>query len=354
MMLWHHCFLAGRFEKYQISFWPLMESQVVNIANFCKICVSLFAFVSGYGLYLTWQRAKKGQAKTGHWIWERLVHTLAGYWFVLVLAWIICTLLDNRPYMIYGFEKSIFLGFWNMLIEFLGLTNLVGGKLLDGSWWYISAAVSFVILLPLIDKSFQKLGCFCTLGVVFLFPRMTSGYVSSVYFSMFLPAFCIGAIFAGHDLFAVWDRFWDGWKKTGRHVMKFLTMSGVLVIAYKLYYHLPTKTWWDIKWSLFPLAVILFARDYLFQFTPVEFVLALFGKHSANIWLLHNLIRHYYCESFVYGQGNFLLVISVLFGISLGLSFVIEWLKKFIRYEFLIRRLAPLSNRTEMATVEAE
>lgn len=123
MMLWHHCFLSGRFENYTISFWPLSQSQVVNIADFFKICVSLFAFVSGYGLFLSFQVCKKQHRGVTQWLREKLVRTLSGYWFVVVLAWIVCTILDNRPYTVYGFADSKYAGVWMMCVEFLGLSN---------------------------------------------------------------------------------------------------------------------------------------------------------------------------------------------------------------------------------------
>lgn len=69
MMMWHHCFLSGRFTGYTISFYPLIERQVVNIATFFKMCVSLFAFVSGYGLYVSFYRFRnKGKSQVQEWI----------------------------------------------------------------------------------------------------------------------------------------------------------------------------------------------------------------------------------------------------------------------------------------------
>ena len=46
-MMWHHCFLSDRADGYDISYWPLSHGQVIQIASFLKICVPLFAFVSG-------------------------------------------------------------------------------------------------------------------------------------------------------------------------------------------------------------------------------------------------------------------------------------------------------------------
>lgn len=345
MMLWHHCFLAERFEAYPVNFWPFQESQVVNMAEFLKICVSLFAFISGYGLYLTRRKAKENGICTGRWVYEKLVRTLSNYWFVLALAWIVSTFLDNRPYQVYGFEQSVFLGIWNMLIEFLGLTNLTGGELLNSTWWYMSAAVTFIVLLPLICEGFELIGCFCTLGVILVLPRTFMEFPGGVHFFSFLPIFCIGMMCARYDFFTRWDCLWGG-SSCGVRALKLVLMMSCLVAIYKTSYHLKETLWWDVKWNLFPVFVILFAKDYLFKIPEINQILIFIGKHATNIFLVHTFVRYYYCEEFTYGVGggHFALIIVALFLISLVFSITIKFLKKAICYEMLIQKLLRMGN----------
>lgn len=350
MMMWHHCFSAGRFEKYAIDFWPLTQSQAINVANFCKICVSLFVFVSGYGLYLTWQKARERGVSTSRWVYEKLVRTLSGFWFVLILAWVVCTFLDNRPYRVYGFEQSTLLGLWNMLMEFLGLTNLTGGALLNSTWWYMSAAVVFIVLFPLIYWGFERMGCFCTLGVILIFPRLSMGFPGWTHFYAFMPIFCIGMMCARYDVFARWDRFWDG-RATYVKALKLLLMAASLLAIYKVFYHINVNTWWDVMWNLFPVPVIFFAKDYLFKIPGLNQILVFIGKHATNIFLVHTFIRYYYCTSFTYGMGYFLLVMGVLLFISLGFSIVIEGLKKGLRYQMWIDRLLGVPDKLHGKTM---
>ena len=60
MMLWHHLFYPGNYAEFTLNCWPIMESQAVHIALFSKICVSLFAFISGYGLFLSYRKVIGG------------------------------------------------------------------------------------------------------------------------------------------------------------------------------------------------------------------------------------------------------------------------------------------------------
>lgn len=175
MMLLHHCFLAGRFEKFNIIFWPLADYQVSNIANFCKICVSLFAFISGFGLLVSYEKEESNPTlknSNNRWIVMRLVKTLTGYWFVVFLSWIVCMAIDYRPVYAYGFSSSIFNGLWNMAMDFLGIGYFFGVAPLNGTWWYMSAAIVYIVLTPLLYISLSKIGWLSTLGILMVLPRI--------------------------------------------------------------------------------------------------------------------------------------------------------------------------------------
>lgn len=338
MMLWHHCFLSGRFETFPISFWPLRESQVVHIAFFFKTCVSLFAFVSGYGLYLSYQRTKENESGADRWVIKRIIKTLSNYWVIVILAWIICTVIDNRPFQIYGFEGSVMAGLWNMAGDFLGLSNLIGIPKIGQDWWYISAALAYVVLLPLIVFSFNRLGCLCTLGLIFICPRICTGFPGTQHFLSFFPVFCFGMIFARYDLFDKWLYVWRREDKAGKIIWKLALLLLFWGFTYKLYNRLPRNLWWEVTYNMIPLMTILVGYT-LMRFVPIlGRGLAFLGKHATNIWLIHGFIRSDYCEAFTYSMKHFALIVAVLLLISLCLSCGIEWLKKVLHYDALIQR----------------
>lgn len=340
MMLFHHCFLSGRFENYPINFWPFTVATITHVASFFKICVSLFAFVSGYGLLLSYQEfatkenciAKRVSKE--RWILHRLLKTLSSYWFVLVLSWVVCMSVDKLPIQAYSFDTSSKLyGCWNMLVEFLGLSNLVGRSPMNGTWWYMSAAVAFIILVPLLYHSLYNLGPCYTILLTFILPRMFSCYPGGTSFVSFILAFVCGMAFAYGDWFTKWSYFW-GKQKIGTKILKFAGMSAILLSTYKIYYRLPTEQYWDIKWGFMPLIVILYINDYISEISVVRQCLRFLGIHSTNIFLTHTFIRYYYAMDFIYGMKNFMWVIAVLLGISLVISLTIEGCKKCVRYYY--------------------
>lgn len=349
LMMWHHCFLAGRYDGYEINFFPFSEGRVNNIAISFKICVSLFAFVSGYGLFLSIKSyttrslhdSGKGDLTSSKWIMERLCRTLSGFWFVVVLCWIILTLVDGRPAQVYGFSDSALVGICNMVCDFFGVAHIFGTPKLIATWWYMSAAVSYIFFMPLIYKSFEKLGVIFTVAMVFIVPHLFVGFVSGTSILGFLPTFCVGALFASQNLFEKWFEFWKK-GKINRHlkaIFKFLIMLVFLWICYKLYHVLPFKKYWDIKWSILPLSVILFVNDYISKIPILNKFLEFLGKHSINIFLIHSFIRAIYGKDLIYKLPNFIVTIAVLLLISLVLSIIIEQMKKLFKYDRLVDKL---------------
>ena len=106
---------------------------------------------------------------------------------------------------------------------------------------------------------------------------------------------------------------------------------------------LTDEMFWDIKWDLFPLAYILLLHLTISRVSILRGIFAFLGKHSANIFMVHTFFRQIYTMDFVYSRGHFLLVIMTLLILSLVTSFIIEGLKKLIRYDRFTAKLEELS-----------
>lgn len=139
------------------------------------------------------------------WIKSRLVRLLSGYWFIVLLFWFACMIIDRRTYTFYFEGESVWLGIWTMLMEFLGLSKFLNLSVFNGDWWYISAAVIFVILVPALYKALESLGCVSTIALCLIVPRLMGGYYGGTHWVSFLPVFVLGMIVAKENLFEKWD-----------------------------------------------------------------------------------------------------------------------------------------------------
>ncbi len=342
MMMWHHSFLSGRFKGYVISFWPFTQGQVTNIATYLKICVSIFAFLTGYGLVRSLQSALSGREKlsgreTTRWILVRYVKTFSSFWFIVLFVWIVTACIDRMPQKIY-FSDSGFLGVFYMLIDFLGLGQLFDTPMMISTWWYMTAAFVFILSAPLLYSLMNRFGCLFMLAALFILPRIGGfEYPGGWDFFSFLPAYCIGMIFAKDELFGKMETWAK--RKSIHRLIAVISSALATVLAYKLSLHLPTKQFWDVKFGLLAVIPIVFFFFTFVRIPVIKQVLRFFGRHSANIFWIHSFLRITYLRDFLYNLGHFLITLAVLFGLSLLLSILIEALKKLLRYDRLVARV---------------
>ena len=338
MMMWHHCFLSGRYQGYDISFFPLGESRVTTIAAFCKICVTVFAFISGYGLYLSYQQDGE-RLSTPRWMGRRLVKVLSGYWVIFVAAMVVCMAIDRSPMEFY-FSQGRYGGLVKVLLDFFGLSNLFGTSNFCYTWWYMSAAVMFVVLAPLCFAGMKKYGDIAVMLVLVALPRLVGeGFPGTEHFYSFLPAFCIGGMFARHKSFDAFHNLRVGNHPRLSGVLKFAALVVLCGLAYKLSTHTRVNTYWELNYAIYPIPIILFTVEYLAKVPGLKQVLFFLGKHSANIFMIHTFIRSTYGADLVYGQSHFITVMAVLLVSALLLSMVVELVKKAVHYDAWIGRL---------------
>lgn len=151
LMMFHHCFgSADRFEAYTISFFPFSTEQFIRIASSFKICVSLFAFITAYGLTQSLKASSK-DFNLYQWYGKRFFKLFSGYWFAVILMSIICEIFGHYTSNIF-FQEGFVRGTFYFLLQFFGLSSIFGTPMLIGTWWYMGAAVVFVLAIPLIWK----------------------------------------------------------------------------------------------------------------------------------------------------------------------------------------------------------
>lgn len=155
LMLQHHNFrIKSLYDAYTVNFFPFYEDYIVKLSSFFKICVSIFAFITGYGLYCSYNNKKETDEK---WMIKRYIKTFSGYWFIFISSCILCELINNRTSNIYMKDGTL-LGIIKIITDFFGLNNLLGIKQLNGTWWYMSCSIVFIVILPFIIKAKKCVG----------------------------------------------------------------------------------------------------------------------------------------------------------------------------------------------------
>lgn len=335
MLMFHHCFMdAARLEGYEISFFPFTQELVIDVSYMFKICVSFFAFISGYGLYLSAKSKCTDVKSTEKWIVSRIFKTLGGFWFVYVLVFISTQLYNGYPGKIYmgdGLLRAVAYS----ITDFFGIANLMGTPSLILTWWYIGAAVIYVVVVPFIKSGMDKFGTVAMGILIFIIPRtIGNGFTGGTKPYAFLFTVFLGMVFARHDLFQKVDDIMLGKSKRVSEVLKFVVLALLLVIGFHWYVGLPMSKFWEYQYGLYAVLAIIFAKKYIARIPGLRDALIYFGKHSMNVFLIHSFIRYVFLKDFIYSQGHFVVIALVLYFISLAISvLIIEPLKNLLRYD---------------------
>lgn len=334
MMLFHHCFrLKELYDGCTVSFFPFKEMSIVNTAHVSKICVSFFVFISGYGLFLSYENKKESSQK---WVAKRYVKTFSGYWFIWLASALICQLINGRTREVF-FSGGLAKGIVYCIINMAGVDGLFGTPSQNAVWWYMGAAVIYIITIPAIYKWKDNLWLFLAWGI--LMPRMFLRYNGADLlasgmspFSFFIPLI-LGCAFARYNLFEKFRRY-----SMATKVYFFLIELWGIIFLYFIYLYMDRARFWEIHYGMFPVLCIVFLVEFIFPIKSIQKPLIVLGRHSMNIYLVHPLIQMY-AGKLIYRGRHFLVVTIALIFVSLIVSIAIEWVKRLTHYNEHIIRL---------------
>lgn len=334
LMIFHHCFLErARYEGYVVVFSPFSEEFVVSLSYYFKICVPIFAFISGYGLYLSAKNHIQNRKEVTQWVVSRLIKTMGGFWFVYILAFILTWVYADMPQRIYGVNGNV-CGMVYALLDFMGLASLFKTPTMNATWWYMGAAILFVVLVPVLLKFCEKLGYICTIILIIFIPRLLDvGYLGSVNPYGFILAFLFGMMFAEFGLFK--KMMTQRWMKNRYldKICQFWGWSWILVVSVVICDKVERYQIWEFHYAVAPVIVICFCKKYIINVPVIQRILFVLGKYSMDIFLTHTFIRYTFFADFTYSFKYFWLIALVLLIISLGISVLLDIIKKWIQYD---------------------
>lgn len=341
-----HCFgSTSRFAGYEFNFWPLSQDLYVELAYYCKVCVSIFAFISGYGLYLSAKNKVEDLSTINKWTVSRVIKTLSGFWYWYIICFVVIFFYNGLPKKIY-FDDGLIRGSIYMIIDFLGLGELFGTPVLSGSWWYMSAAVVYIALMPLVVRWTKKWGWFSLFAAIVIIPRIlfnSDFFGASNIFTFFFPVY-FGALFAEFNVFEKIESFAIVKNKKLNEIL--LLILGVVAVLGSIYIwiRVPYKVLWEFHFGIAPVILIAFFNRFIFRQggfirENVNKFFFFLGKHSMNMYIFHTLLREQIIRDFLYNMKYPIFTILSLLFISLGISVVFELIKKLIKFDVLISLL---------------
>lgn len=339
LMLFHHLFCtANRFKGFEIDFTPFGQNFVVNVAFLFKVCVSIFAFITGYGLLKSIANQKFNRKDIVKWNTTRLIKTMSGFWFIYVIVFIVTMLIDRLPYTTY-FKEKPYAGLFYMINDFLGLANFFKTPLMCGSWWYMSAAIVFILIIPLVYALSKKVGYLPIILLISALPRLLkTGYPGGTNVYTFILPVIFGMMFADYDLFNKIEKILPK-NKVFSYIISFVLFGGLIGAGYIIMLKYDRTVAWELNYGVIPLAFICFFRFCIIRIPVLNKILEFLGKHSMTMFLTHTFLRYNYLTDTIYSFGHFMLIFVIFFAMSLALALVLDFIKKLCKYDRLINKI---------------
>ena len=344
ILLFHHCFLNAQrwatvpYEKlattkgwgyYPISFAPFSSHTIQYLASFSKICVAMFVFMTGYGMWVSYESQKK-KTMMSNYIKKRMVTLMTGFLIIFVVTEILA-IPTGRFIEVYGhdFRSVVY-----MIIDALGLAKLLGTPLFCLTWWYMSLAIVLIMIFPFVHSIMEKYQWVVVVASIIV-PR-ACGFGQSTDLFRYLLAYTLGMYFAQHDLLArIKEKFMEQ-NVAGKLLSLIVSLIGLAVIIkcrQNAWIGWKYLDFWDGFAAMY---VIVISYIYILNGKWIVKGLGFLGKHSMNIFLIHSFYRDVFFHEFTYSFYYAWLDYIVLMAISLVTSIVLEWFKKLIRYEKFI------------------
>ena len=346
MMLLHH--LAAFSNRFPIGFegfkshWKgfVEDGYLANLALNFRLCVAVFFFLGGYGMYKQMEKGKYS-------LFDSVLRILKSYWKVFVIFVPIAFIFFRRSgddinvlctrYYIEDEKTMVKTIISNVLSNFFVLSSSINSE-----WWFIQTYICIILVGMVYSILLRKNKHFAIeLFIVFMidilarsfFPALKSVekfdmlggnffYNSLLAFSNPAQCFFVGITFAKFDAVV----------RIKKHLSEipfitFVSLIGVSAVVWCRGFVVGDSL--DI---IYVISFTVLVSQIFDGIKPLKKVFGYLGKHSTNIWLIHSFYCYYFLEvtKIVYSTKSVWVDLLILLAMSLLSSIILEFIFRWI------------------------
>ncbi|WP_283672573.1 acyltransferase family protein [Clostridium perfringens] len=317
MILFHTFAFPERIKDYQyISIMTVNNIPIETyIGEIGKICVSIFVFLSGYGMYIKY----KGKEKVYKSLFNKLFRFYINYWTVFIIFIPIGIIMHK-----YNFNIK------EILLNFVGIKSTYNGE-----WWFVRLYVMLVLLYPLFTFIVNRLNVYIILLISFIINVLGFGItkISIILNDNYIILDLIGILLGAQFLFllgmciAKYAFFNKVTKKLNFKKSKYIILSFLILFLIFILRNVsvigPTT-----ELILVPMLCFFIANS-----VSNNNKISNLGKYSNNMWLTHSFFIYYLFPNIIFKFKYSILILLLVIFISMVCSFIIN---KIVRLELSI------------------
>lgn len=284
IMVFLHTFLRkSDVELCTSCIYILGEPLVSHLDIYAGICVSLYLFLGGYGLYL---RRLQSPLNNG----RRILLLFINYWIVLLCFVFLGSIIAPNIYP--GSFNKFFFNFFALSYSY------------NDTWWFLAPYVLLIVSSNILFRFVERYSGWIVFGISYLICILTSYVISRfgdqflyghIYYIPFLwfhllNGFLTGAIFARYDLF---DK-----------IKVFIATKGLdnnyfwfFILLISLVLKICART---SVINIFAVVILFICLISMSRNKRIDSILSALGKESTNMWYIHAFFCFYLFHDFVY------------------------------------------------------
>lgn len=335
LLFFHHLFYKlTRFQPYGLRVFILSQEKLIELAVICRICVWIFVFITALGITILYNK-KSNDEKISDFIIKRWLSLMKGYWIIFLVIFLLELGMNDCFNNIYHGSIT------NLFLDFMGWADLFKTPTLTGGWWYMSFAQITVFIMPLFIEFCKKYGNISIIIFFIVWKYLNIGIVSPFggrYINYFI-SIIIGILCVQNGFF---EKF-NFQKSNFINLLRFCFLIVLIVILLQI------RSLITINNATFDnnnlqylingvIVIIICLISFGYLKGIVANLLAFFGKHSGNMFLIHIFLVNNFPKIIYYTKtvlGSFF----TLFIICILCSIFIEHIKKKITYNELIDKV---------------
>lgn len=285
IMIFLHLFnVKSNLSLCDISLYLLGEPLVFQIVKFTFICVPLYLFLSGYGLYISYSKSYFLNP------FKRIFKLYLNFWIVCLIFIPLAVYLRPEYYSVEIGEIIKNITGWHTTYNY--------------EWWFLFPYMLLVFTSNIIFKLVRSVnflilllsvtGLYLLFYIItyFLAEKLSSNHYIYILISYLncLPYFVLGAIFVKYDLFSALQR----------KVQITTLWKNILWICFFLFLLFCRAVSSGIV-NIIVLVLFICWFAVLKKNRIFIFILEKLGKQSTNMWLVHTFFCYYLFHDWIYG-----------------------------------------------------
>ena len=319
MLCWHLFYCPNQFgeEFSELTKWFGLMGDV---------CVSVFLFVSGYGLTIQFGNKNHSNDASGlKFVILRIIKFYSSFWIVLLIVLPIGILVLNRP-LIESDSTAEVLQAW-----FREIFAISGHSSYNSTWWFNTLIIEMYLIFPVLYYGL-KYACIPTLLFAFMQRHLSIAHIG-LDMQIYIPIFVIGMLFAMYaNNITKWCHRFPAWTI---YVIAFIGLVApaiALPLLDRIDYGDPIFYKGIKLYGVLTIAIMMLIVLMRGHCVYSGKCFAFLGKHSSNIYWMHKFFYFYWFPTFFYSLHNPILIFIALMSVCLLLSILLEWIKDVSSY----------------------